>query len=145
MSLEGRKIAVLAAGGYQELELWYPVLRAREDGASVYVLGSDPAGVTSNLGYPLIPDAAGADAAEVDAVVLAGTVTGVPVYSDEQRAFVRAAHQGTARIYSVGTATATVASILGPDSEPEASFGTADDLPDLMRRLTEDLVLDKER
>ncbi|WP_201777999.1 DJ-1/PfpI family protein, partial [Jiangella alkaliphila] len=112
MSLEGRKIAVLAAGGYQELELWYPVLRAREDGASVYVLSSDPAGVTSNLGYPLIPDAAGADAADVDAVVLAGTVTGVPAYSDEQRAFVRAAHQGTARIYSVGTATTAVASIL---------------------------------
>ena len=32
--LEGKRIAVLAADLYEDLELWYPLLRLREEGAS---------------------------------------------------------------------------------------------------------------
>jgi protease I len=39
MKLEGKRIAVLAEDNYQELELWYPVLRMREAGAEVSVVG----------------------------------------------------------------------------------------------------------
>ena len=34
MELKGKRIAVLAEELYQELELWYPVLRMREAGAA---------------------------------------------------------------------------------------------------------------
>jgi deglycase len=35
MNLADAQIAVLAENQYQELELWYPVLRLREAGANV--------------------------------------------------------------------------------------------------------------
>lgn len=33
MSLTGKNVAILAENNYQELELWYPLLRLREAGA----------------------------------------------------------------------------------------------------------------
>jgi putative intracellular protease/amidase len=33
MELENRRIAILAEDGYEDLELWYPLLRMREAGA----------------------------------------------------------------------------------------------------------------
>ncbi len=39
MDLTGKRIAVLAENLYQDLELWYPVLRMREAGADVHVIG----------------------------------------------------------------------------------------------------------
>ena len=38
MSLTGKRIAILAEDNYQELELWYPLLRLREAGAEVVVI-----------------------------------------------------------------------------------------------------------
>ena len=38
MSLEGKRVGVLAEDYYQELELWYPVLRLREAGAEVVIV-----------------------------------------------------------------------------------------------------------
>jgi protease I len=54
MELEGTRIAVLAENDYQELELWYSVLRMREAGAEVSVVGMP--GVEayhSKHGYPV--------------------------------------------------------------------------------------------
>ncbi|MFG1706934.1 DJ-1/PfpI family protein [Nonomuraea sp. M3C6] len=139
MSLEGRTVAVLAAGGYQELELWYPVLRAREEGAGVVIVSSDPDGVDSNLGYPLLPDGE-ADPAALDALVVAGTVTGEPAYSAAQSALIRAAFEGTARVYSVGNSAAAVRRSLGAERhERWVAFESADDLPELFGRLYRDL------
>ena len=39
MELEGKRIAILAEDMYQELELWYPLLRLQEAGAEVTVVG----------------------------------------------------------------------------------------------------------
>lgn len=39
MELQGRQLAILAEDSYQELELWYPLLRMREAGAEVSVIG----------------------------------------------------------------------------------------------------------
>ena len=38
MNLEGRKIGILIEDQYEDIELWYPLLRLREAGASVMVL-----------------------------------------------------------------------------------------------------------
>jgi protease I len=39
MKLSGKRIAILAEDHYEDLELWYPLLRLREAGAEVSVVG----------------------------------------------------------------------------------------------------------
>ena len=57
MDLKGKRIAVLAADLYQEMEVWYPLLRFREDGAETVAVGAE-AGKTyaSKKGYPVVAD-----------------------------------------------------------------------------------------
>jgi protease I len=75
MNVSDAQIAVLAEHQYQELELWYPVLRLREAGANVVVVGPTTDQVyASKLGYPVSPDLAVADVdpATLDGVVIPG-------------------------------------------------------------------------
>ncbi|MGD2103762.1 MAG: type 1 glutamine amidotransferase domain-containing protein [Anaerolineae bacterium] len=39
MRLEGKRIAVLVGPGYEDLEFWVPVMRLREEGAEVTIVG----------------------------------------------------------------------------------------------------------
>lgn len=133
MSLTGRTIAVLAAEGYQELELWYPVLRAREAEADVAIITADPAGVTSHLGYPLIPVGQDTEPSALDAIVVAGTVTGAPALSDAQTVLLKAASAEAKPIYTIGTATGVAA------AAGARRFASADALPELMKTLLSDL------
>jgi protease I len=75
MDLKGKMIAVLVADQYQELEVWYPLLRFREDGATTIAVGGE-AGKTydSKKGYPVVADKSVGDvkAADFDAVVIPG-------------------------------------------------------------------------
>jgi protease I len=75
MSLTGKNIAILAEDNYQELELWYPLLRLQEAGAEVAVIGTGSAETyTSKHGYPVTVDAAAdeVEAADFDAVIVPG-------------------------------------------------------------------------
>lgn len=75
MSLKGKRVAVLAENMYQELELWYPLLRLREAGAETFVVGTGSAdNYTSKHGYPVQVDVTADQvrAADVDAVVIPG-------------------------------------------------------------------------
>jgi protease I len=75
MELQGKRVAVLAENMYQELELWYPLLRLREAGAETMVVGTGSAGTyTSKHGYPVEVDVVAdqVSAADVDAVVIPG-------------------------------------------------------------------------
>lgn len=74
MNLADAQIAVLAENMYQELELWYPVMRLREEGCNVVVVGPAEQTYASKLGYPVKPDMAigDADPAMFDAVVIPG-------------------------------------------------------------------------
>jgi protease I len=75
MKLKGKKVIVLAEDLYQELELWYPLYRMREEGAEVTVVGTE-AGVTykSKGGYAATSDVASrdVDAGEYEAVIIPG-------------------------------------------------------------------------
>jgi len=79
MSLQGRRVAVLAEDNYQELEFWYPVMRLREEGADV-VVAAPLAGhaYESLLGYPLVAESTieELDAEALDAVVVPGGEAG---------------------------------------------------------------------
>ncbi len=58
MGLEGKKVIILVENHYQELEVWYPLLRLREEGAEVKVVGSGSAKTYfSKVGYPIDVDA----------------------------------------------------------------------------------------
>ncbi|MGQ9571990.1 MAG: type 1 glutamine amidotransferase domain-containing protein [Dehalococcoidia bacterium] len=73
--LTGRKVVVLAEDMYEDLELWYPVLRLREEGAEVVIVGTGSSTSYTGLkGYPLTVDAAidQVRAEEVDAVIVPG-------------------------------------------------------------------------
>jgi len=75
MNLDDARILVLVESQYQELELWYPVLRFRETGADVVVASPERGALyASKIGYPVRSDAAVTeiDAADVDALIIPG-------------------------------------------------------------------------
>ena len=75
MKLAGKRIAILAENMYQEMELWVPYYRLREEGAEVKVVGADGArSYASKHGYPVTVDvqADQVKAVEFDAVVVPG-------------------------------------------------------------------------
>jgi protease I len=72
--LTGRQIIVLAEDLYEDLELWYPVLRLREEGAKVVIVGTGAEQYTGKHGYPVTVEA-GLDqisASDFDGVVIPG-------------------------------------------------------------------------
>lgn len=57
MSLKGKRIAVFAEQKYEDLELWYPAIRLREEGATVTIVGSGTANeYHGKYGYPVKVD-----------------------------------------------------------------------------------------
>ena len=75
MKLAGKTIALMLDEQYQELEVWYPCYRLREEGADVSLV-APRAGKTypSKLGYPCVSDVAAADVdgGDFDAVIVPG-------------------------------------------------------------------------
>ena len=75
MQLEEKQVAILAEDLYEDLELWYPLLRMREAGAEVIVVGAEEGKeYTSKHGYPVVADKAASDvdAKTIDALVVPG-------------------------------------------------------------------------
>ncbi|MFA6133221.1 MAG: type 1 glutamine amidotransferase domain-containing protein [Phycisphaerae bacterium] len=75
MKLAGKKIALMLDREYQELEVWYPYYRLKEEGAQVVrVAAKAGEEYPSKLGYPCKSDVAAADVrgGDFDAVVVPG-------------------------------------------------------------------------
>ncbi len=73
--LQGKRVAVLVEKFYEDLELWYPVLRLREAGCKVQIVGPK-AGETyaSKHGYPAKAEVSAAEvkASDFDAIIIPG-------------------------------------------------------------------------
>ena len=75
MSLKGKRVALLVDREYQELEVWYPYYRLKEEGATVVRVGPKAKEVyPSKLGYPCPADVSAKDAKAEDfhAVIIPG-------------------------------------------------------------------------
>jgi protease I len=74
MSLEGKRIAVLAEDLYEDPELWYPYYRLLEAGAKVQIVGPEAKVYESKHGYPAKAEVAASEvsADDFDGVVVPG-------------------------------------------------------------------------
>jgi protease I len=74
MELKGKRVAVLVENLYEDLELWYPVLRFREAGAEVSIVGAGAHSYSSKHGYEAHADknADRVGANDFDAVIVPG-------------------------------------------------------------------------
>lgn len=93
MSLQGKRVAILAENNYEDPELWYPYYRLKEAGAEVVIVAPEAgASYTSKHGYPVTSDMAGKEASanDFDAVVVPGGYAPDRMRRDpELRRFVR--------------------------------------------------------
>ena len=63
MKLNGRTIGILVEDQYEDIELWYPLLRLREAGAEVVVIGMETGKqYAGKRGYPVAADTPVAEA-----------------------------------------------------------------------------------
>lgn len=75
MTLNGRKIALMVAEQYQELEVWYPYYRLGEEGAEITRVAAEKGkNYPSKLGYSCESDVSAGDVngGDFDAVVVPG-------------------------------------------------------------------------
>jgi protease I len=129
------KAAVLVTDDYEDLEFWYPVLRLREAGIEVAILGpSSDATFHSRLGYPVIPDRSIPDAGDgFDLLVVPGGGAAQKLAADPVAlAFTAALAGAGSRIVTIG-AGAQVPAAAGVSSYE--SYDNADSLPKLFQKL----------
>ncbi len=74
MKLEGKKIVVLVAEGFEDLEYWVTVMRLREEGAEVLSAGPNLEPVSGKNFLEAQPDIAAEDVnpSELDGIVIPG-------------------------------------------------------------------------
>ena len=74
MRLSGKKIVVLVAEGFEDLEYWVPVMRLQEEGAEVISVGpsTDPVHGKNALQATADATADDVDASELDGIVVPG-------------------------------------------------------------------------
>jgi protease I len=130
------KIGVFIYNGFQEMEFWYPVLRLREVGADVVVIGVEGGEAASSvLGYPVVPNVAMAQASPGDYAALIIPGGNVAKLTDNA-AF--SAFLGEAARKRVRIAAASQAASLAPDA---LVARTTDDVPLWTRNLLKELEL----
>lgn len=74
MTLRGKRVIALVEDDYEDLELWYPVLRLQEAGAEVVLAGMGEPSYTGKHGLPATVDADAddLDMADFDGILVVG-------------------------------------------------------------------------
>jgi len=134
------RVAVLGEEGYQELELWYPVMRLREEGVTVVIAAPQAeSAYESRLGYPLLAEVAisALDPEALDGVIVPGKGAGEQLALIGETAGLISRvldHGGVVGVIGSGAAVLEKAGI--PETSPNVVVaGTADELPELMASL----------
>ena len=128
------KVGIFLYPGFQEMEFWYPVLRLREIGADVVVIGVEGSEAASSvLGYPVVPNVAlsATSPGEYAALVIPGGDVTKLSGNAPFRSFLRDAAERRIRI-----AAASQAATLAPGALVAA---TTDDVPQWTRTLISEL------
>jgi protease I len=112
MRLEDATVVTLVAEGYEEIEFWYPVLRCREAGAHVTVLGIAGSDICSGrCSYPVAPDLALGDYEGTPALVVVPSFIDYP--PDELRSrtsgSLRSWYEGGAYLMAMSSGVGTLA------------------------------------
>lgn len=144
-----RKVVVLGFEGYQELHVWYPVLRFREEQDEVVLAGPDGVdAVFGSLAYPLAPQASvgDVDASGVDLVIVPGGPGAAQAAKDDSlTGFLERAAAAGATLACVGEGAqlAESAGLRPPSSDAlvavdgnVVTVADSDALPELCRHLT---------
>lgn len=99
-----KTIGILVEQDYQDLEVWYPVLRLKEAGHKVVVIGTGAESYESKHGYPVQTDTAASRvlASELDALVIPGGWA--PDYLRRHESVVKLVRE----IYKAGKPTAAI-------------------------------------
>jgi len=124
-------VGVVLLAGFQEIEFWYPVLRLREEGVRVTVIGDRPDQTTfSELGYPVIPQVAFEDVpADCDLLIIPGTHKRLPWASADRVAkLVGVASQRGLALAATGSSIANVTQYMSAQAGLATAAGP-DDLP----------------
>jgi protease I len=61
-----KRVAILVEKDYQDLEVWFPALRLREEGITVIFVGTDAKNYKGKFGYPVTADITIDQAQETD-------------------------------------------------------------------------------
>ena len=75
MNLQGKTVAILVEDLYQDLEVWYPYYRLKEEGAKVITVGSgSKENYVGKYGYPVKADteASKVKVDEIDGIIIPG-------------------------------------------------------------------------
>jgi protease I len=131
-----RKVAILVEEGYQDLELWHPLLRLREEGIPVTVIGPQADKTyLSELEFPMVPDAgiAQVKGADFGAVMVSGGASANRIAENERMvAFIKDAKANGAVLASLSNG-AKAFSAAGAKSTVHVP--NTDALPDFCKQL----------
>ena len=128
------KVGIFLYPGFQEMEFWYPVLRLREIGADVVVIGVDGADAASSiLGYPVVPNVAltATSAGEYAALIIPGGDVTRLSGNAAFKSFLRDAAERRVRIAAASQAASLAAGAVVAN--------TTDDVPQWTRNLISEL------
>lgn len=102
-------VAVLTRHRYQELELWYPLLRYREVGATTSLVGRAAVEHLGGVGYPAIPDRIVGEGAVPTVLIVPGrapSLDGADAAEEEltaaERDLLRAVHDAGGVVAGIG-------------------------------------------
>lgn len=131
-----RKVAILVDEGYQDLELWHPLLRLREEGIPVAVIGPEADKTyLSQLEFPMVPDhgIAEVQAKDFGAVIVSGGASVDRLIENPAMiAFIKEAAKQGALLASVSNGAKAFAAA---GARAAVSAPSTDGLPDFCKNL----------
>ena len=134
-----KKVAILVEEGYQDLELWHPLLRLREESIPVAVIGPEADKTyLSQLEFPVVPDHGIGDvkAADFGAVMVAGGSKRL-LERPAMIAFIKEAAKKGAVLAAVSDGTKVLEAA---GAKPSVSVKNTDSLPEFCKQLLKSLA-----